>query len=218
MKEGYRGSVKCADPLKVVRLGSAIGESVQDVALANLVGAAMGAGDLDDVKEHEMKCSALQREVNSASATITEKKAEMDGIRDNAARRASLQEELNVLYIRRRKLGQELDVLHDMKRAASRTNDTVRRRMEGQVLNSADVICTTLSGAGHAILQQHGLEFDVIIIDEAAQAIELSALIPLRFPCKRCILVGDPNQLPPTVTSAQVKRSSYLSDRMLIPV
>lgn len=43
--------------------------------------------------------------------------------------------------------------------------------------------------------------FDTVVIDEAAQAVELSTLIPLKYGAKRCILVGDPSQLPATVLS-----------------
>ena len=32
--------------------------------------------------------------------------------------------------------------------------------------------------------------FDLIIVDEAAQSMELSTLIPLRFNCSKMILVG----------------------------
>ena len=32
--------------------------------------------------------------------------------------------------------------------------------------------------------------FNLIIVDEAAQSVELSTLIPLRFNCKKMILVG----------------------------
>lgn len=43
--------------------------------------------------------------------------------------------------------------------------------------------------------------FPVVIIDEAAQATELATLIPLQYGCRRCILAGDPRQLPATVYS-----------------
>lgn len=43
--------------------------------------------------------------------------------------------------------------------------------------------------------------FETVIIDEAAQAVELSTLISLKYGCKRAILVGDPCQLPATVLS-----------------
>jgi senataxin len=44
----------------------------------------------------------------------------------------------------------------------------------------------------------------MVVIDEAAQSIELSSLIPLKFNCTRCVMVGDPQQLPPTVISQDV--------------
>ena len=43
-----------------------------------------------------------------------------------------------------------------------------------------------------------------LVIDEAAQAIELSSLIPLRSSTTQCVMVGDPQQLPPTVISPDV--------------
>jgi senataxin len=47
----------------------------------------------------------------------------------------------------------------------------------------------------------------MVIIDEASQAIELSALIPLKYQPKHSILVGDPQQLPPTVLSQEASTS-----------
>ena len=40
-----------------------------------------------------------------------------------------------------------------------------------------------------------------MLIDEAAQAVEASTLIPLKYGCRRLILIGDPEQLPATVFS-----------------
>jgi senataxin len=48
-----------------------------------------------------------------------------------------------------------------------------------------------------------------VIIDEACQAVETSALIPLRCGAKKCILVGDPKQLPPTVLSSLAKEKLF---------
>lgn len=100
------------------------------------------------------------------------------------------------------------------------------------VIKACNVVCTTNIGAGTKVLQElcggplaHGpkskkggvtttttigeggsspLVFDVVVIDEAAQAIEASCWIPLMLG-KRCVLAGDHLQLPPTVTSKEAE-------------
>ncbi|KAJ3395803.1 DEAD-box type RNA helicase [Chytriomyces hyalinus] len=88
--------------------------------------------------------------------------------------------------------------------------DHVKARVKASVLLDADVIMATLSGAGHEIMSTlQNFEFPTVIIDEACQSVELSSLIPLRYGCKKCIMVGDPMQLPPTVLSPAAKRYGY---------
>ena len=58
-------------------------------------------------------------------------------------------------------------------------------------------------------LEDEGGSFEIVVIDEAAQAVELSTLIPLRYGCKRCVLVGDPKQLPATIMSNDAVRKGY---------
>lgn len=48
-----------------------------------------------------------------------------------------------------------------------------------------------------------------MVVDEAAQSVELSTLIPLRFGCRQCVLVGDPQQLPATVFSRMATTLGY---------
>ena len=78
-----------------------------------------------------------------------------------------------------------------------------------QVLNEASIVCTTLSCAGYSMFSQLKQGFDTVLIDEAAQAVEMSTLIPLKYACRRLILVGDPNQLPATVFSDHAMRHNY---------
>jgi senataxin len=78
-----------------------------------------------------------------------------------------------------------------------------------QVLNEAAIVCTTLSCAGYSMFSQLKQGFDTVLIDEAAQAVEMSTLIPLKYACRRLILVGDPNQLPATVFSDHSMRHNY---------
>ncbi len=83
-----------------------------------------------------------------------------------------------------------------------------------QILENADVVCCTLSGAGsqpilELILRITGFKFDAVIIDEAAQAVEPSSLIPFKFNPQAVVMVGDPCQLPATVFSNTARRCNY---------
>jgi hypothetical protein len=89
------------------------------------------------------------------------------------------------------------------------SRDRMRIKIVKELIDSADIILTTLSGAGHDVFRQIDIEFPTVIIDEACQAVELNVLIPLRLGCKRCILVGDPQQLPPTVLSPIALKNKY---------
>ena len=74
------------------------------------------------------------------------------------------------------------------------------------ILEKADVVCATNSGAGSDFLFED--IFDVIFIDEASQATEPSCLIPL-IKGKKAILAGDHKQLPPTVLHPEAKGLSF---------
>uniref|UniRef100_A0A7C9ADE8 DNA helicase n=2 Tax=Opuntia streptacantha TaxID=393608 RepID=A0A7C9ADE8_OPUST len=71
------------------------------------------------------------------------------------------------------------------------------------VLKNADVILTTLTGALSRKLDR--TTFDLVIIDEAAQALEISCWIAL-LKGSRCILAGDHLQLPPTIQSVEAEK------------
>lgn len=88
------------------------------------------------------------------------------------------------------------------KRAAAKAMLSDARRVEQQLverlLREAQVICSTLAGLDEEFLGDQ--TFDLCVIDEAAQSIEPSNWIPLRF-CRRLVLAGDHQQLPPTIVS-----------------
>lgn len=77
-------------------------------------------------------------------------------------------------------------------------------RLVEQILDSAQVICTTLTGAANSLLGKR--RFTTLIVDEAAQALEPAVWIPLSK-VDRLILAGDPHQLPPTVKSSEAARA-----------
>ncbi|CAG8450170.1 2652_t:CDS:2 [Funneliformis caledonium] len=96
-------------------------------------------------------------------------------------------------------------MMFDIKGNSSRDLLYYRRK----VLEKADVICSTLIESGNEILSTTDIYFNTIIIDDATQAIELSSLIPLKYNPKRVILIGDPRQLPPVISSKFVMQFSY---------
>jgi senataxin len=79
--------------------------------------------------------------------------------------------------------------------------------VETSLIDDAHIVFTTLNSSGHSSLDAS--PFDAIIVDEAAQCIEPSLLIPLRLPCSRCLLVGDPMQLPATIFSNTCKSIGF---------
>lgn len=76
------------------------------------------------------------------------------------------------------------------------------RQREGgvvkSVLGESQIVLATCHSSGGRQLRYH--DFDVVIIDEATQALEAVCWIPI-FKAKKLILAGDPMQLPPTILS-----------------
>lgn len=72
--------------------------------------------------------------------------------------------------------------------------------VSGDVISKAQVITATLVGADHYTIKK--LSYQTVIMDEAGQALEPAAWIPV-LKAARVVLAGDHLQLPPTVKSAQ---------------
>ena len=192
LKEGVSGAGRRSVVPKVVRVGTnkAINVSVKDISLDNLVeqkldsSQAAAGGSKDSASE----IALLRSELETVRQLRQQKQSELAELHDNAAKSTALDEEIKRLNYRRVTIIQKLDKLRDKQKSDNRTLDAVRRKFRMAVLAEADVICSTLSGTGHDILE--ALDFDMIIIDEAAQAIELSSLIPLKYNVARCVMVG----------------------------
>ncbi|KAJ7074075.1 AAA domain-containing protein [Mycena amicta] len=78
------------------------------------------------------------------------------------------------------------------------------------VLADSQVVVATCHSAGGRQLRNH--EFDVVIIDEATQAMEAVCWVPI-LKGRKLILAGDPMQLPPTVLSVNKKEKKDKSKR-----
>ncbi|XP_076897911.1 uncharacterized protein LOC143551337 [Bidens hawaiensis] len=79
--------------------------------------------------------------------------------------------------------------------------EEARASLEASFANEAEVVFTTVSSSGRKLFSRLTHGFDMVVIDEAAQASEVGVLPPLALCAARCVLVGDPQQLPATVIS-----------------
>ncbi|KAL3639340.1 hypothetical protein CASFOL_017247 [Castilleja foliolosa] len=93
-------------------------------------------------------------------------------------------------------------ILEGRFRAGSNFNlEEARSNLEASFANEAEVVFTTVSSSGRKLFSRLTHGFDMVVIDEAAQASEVGVLPPLALGAARCVLVGDPQQLPATVIS-----------------
>ncbi|KAE8656295.1 alcohol dehydrogenase-like 7 [Hibiscus syriacus] len=79
--------------------------------------------------------------------------------------------------------------------------EEARANLEASFANEAEIVFTTVSSSGRKLFSRLTHGFDMVVIDEAAQASEVAVLPPLSLGAARCVLVGDPQQLPATVIS-----------------
>ena len=210
-KEGVKTFDGNAQKLSVIRLGrsDAINANVLDVTLEELVNAKLNIGSGKKTSSGE-DIHILMLAHKAASEKFSILRARMDETKSSGKPVSPEQaRDFELLKRRRQQLSNQIDTARDSGDAIARDAELSRRRVQQEILDGAHVICATLSGSGHEMFQGLNIEFEDVIIDEAAQSIELSALIPLKYGCSKCILVGDPKQLPPTVLSREAARFQY---------
>lgn len=106
--------------------------------------------------------------------------------------------------------GRRRGMLHAQARELRRQARRLERQTVQQVLDSADVLCTTLTFDDELLAGQH---FDLAVVDEACQCTE-PAIWQATLRAQRLVLAGDHRQLPPTVLSEQAAREGYATSPM----
>lgn len=196
-KQGVRTTKGDVMVPTIVRIGrsDAINATVRDVTLEELIDKRMAPttessrGKNTDMEELRKKHTELMEERNT-------KQSQLEDARSRKLEPpVGLQVEIDKLSATIREQRRALDAKRDQKKESSRNAEVLRRRVQQEIMDEAQIICATLSGSGHDMLRNVNVDFETVIIDEAAQSVELSALIPLKFGCEKCILVGDPKQL-----------------------
>ncbi|CAH2355306.1 helicase Sen1p [[Candida] railenensis] len=193
---------------RVVRMGrsDAINASVRDLTLEELVDKELQAKQQESTTSNDPKIREEHTKCISERNMLRERLSSPDLKPDEISK---LEEQMRDVNKRRNELGKKLDEQRERVSIAYRTREIERRQIQARILNKAQIICSTLSGSAHDFLAALSIKFDQVIIDEACQCVELSAIIPLRYGCKKCIMVGDPNQLPPTVLSQKAASLNY---------
>ncbi|CBF79824.1 hypothetical protein AN7652.2 [Aspergillus nidulans FGSC A4] len=104
--------------------------------------------------------------------------------------------------IRKTRFGREKRAIYQDIRELRREFRERESKCVDNLVRGSSVVLATLHGAGgHQLKNQ---KFDVVIIDEASQALEAQCWIPL-LSAPKVVLAGDHLQLPPTVKSTPHK-------------
>ena len=155
---------------------------------------------------HQM--AALQRQLNAAAAAGRSQGSvgvDPDVLVARDQNRDALLQNLAAVVEDRDKVLVEMSrllILEGKFRPGSNFNlDEARTSLETSFANEAEIVFTTLSSSGRKLFSRLTHGFDMVVIDEAAQASEVGILPPLSLGAARCVLVGDPQQLPATVIS-----------------
>nr|PVC52973.1 regulator of nonsense transcripts-related protein [Theileria orientalis] len=79
--------------------------------------------------------------------------------------------------------------------------NTLRVLLFTEAIKKHKIVIATCVGSGNEILSSHTFPF--VIVDECAQSIEASNMIPIGRGCRSLVLIGDHKQLRPTIISMQ---------------
>ncbi|KAK5115357.1 hypothetical protein LTR62_001557 [Meristemomyces frigidus] len=128
---------------------------------------------------------------SDAAAIVTDIRTEMDA-KQSSIRKTRNGRERRVIYGELRDLRKEYRDRED--------------RVVTDLLRSSKVVLSTLHGAGGYHLKNE--KFDVVIVDEASQALEAQCWISvLASGAPKLVLAGDHLQLPPTIKSLNSKKT-----------
>ena len=144
-------------------------------------------------KETEDKLKILvAAETNNASDNLTRKLLDLDMLVLRVGNKNVISKDLHVHSLEHQV---EMKRVEQLERKKGQFQSA---KLKKEILNSADIIATTCTGAGDNDLR--AFRFPFILIDEATQAIEPISLISIVKSCQKLVLVGDPEQLAPTIT------------------
>ncbi|RAL58089.1 hypothetical protein DID88_009806 [Monilinia fructigena] len=111
--------------------------------------------------------------------------------------------------IKKTKSGRERKAIYGELRELRKEFRKREKKCVNTLVGGSKVVLATLHGAGGFQLRDE--KFDVVIIDEASQALEAQCWVPL-LPASKVVLAGDHLQLPPTIKSMNSKVKTKSQD------
>jgi superfamily I DNA and/or RNA helicase len=143
----------------------------------------------------------------SLSKTLDARIADHPGYRELRALRKKMEQVKNTALKYKRNFGyeerQQRKLLMQESKALKADADMLEFYIINDLLQTMQVICSTLVGSSHPVLR--GKKFITAFIDEAGQALEPACWIPI-LRANRVIFAGDHQQLPPTIKSIEAAR------------
>ncbi|XP_034250544.1 probable helicase senataxin [Thrips palmi] len=197
---------------KMVRVGQTLHEDVRGVSLQELANVAMkqdralhdSQGVDIDIGHLTAKLCAVENQIRDLQMNSKPVPGEI------TFRQADLIRRLRVLEERKKQQQQASN-------SSPKYDFAFERETKKKILRGADIIGTTLNSCVIKLMETvfpptsaGKYHFQVCIVDEATQCLEVETLIPLLLGVKTLVLVGDPNQLPATILS-KIARDKGLS-------
>lgn len=174
------------------------GVSLQELAKSDVVRQDQAANDPNNLRVEITTWAAKLQCIENLITEFTDNNKPLP--QDLMFRKSDICRRLKVLEDRQKQLGQT--------QCHSRQNAAVEREATKKILRGADIVATTLNSCVVKSMEtvfpptgEGKYHFQVCIVDEATQCLEVETLIPLLLGVKTLVLVGDPNQLPATILS-----------------
>jgi ATP-dependent RNA/DNA helicase IGHMBP2 len=189
----YPTSKKSSRKTQCLRLGhpARLAPSVLEHSMERLIRSADGSDVLRDCKQELQQYINVMNESYNAAKDRYQNKGKAKKSSSGGVSGASRSKAANLSYSERRQMKSEMK--HLRKEIRTREEKVLR-----ELIESRHVILATNVGAANRVLND--VSFDLVVIDEAAQALEASCWIPaLRG--NRLVLAGDHKQLAPTIQS-----------------
>lgn len=177
---------------------------------------------VDRIRYYEVKCANLRDENPDLKSSVEN----WMGDDEKEMSLKELESKLRKLYEQKKQIYKDISIAQAFEKKTNEEVKALKHKLRKSILREAEIVVSTLSGCGgdlYAVCAESILSckfgsssentlFDAVVIDEAAQALEPATLIPLQLlksSAIRCIMVGDPKQLPATVLSNVASKFLY---------